>query len=74
MVLATSHLDCLLSLTMEPEDPGWCTHVLFVANAQLAMIVKAPCEEHTLIVTIERGMTATEHIDGFFGANLLDFA
>ena len=38
------------------------------------MVVKAPCEELSLLISVERGMAATEDIYGLFGANLLNLA
>ena len=73
MVFTTGDLGGLLRF-FRPDDHLRGTDILFVANSKLAMVVKAPCEELSLLISVERGMAATEDIYGLFGANLLNLA
>ena len=74
MVLAASYFHRLLLLSMHPQYSSWCAHVLLMANTKLTMVVETPCEEHTLVITVEGCVTSAPNILCLFGANLFNFS
>ena len=74
MVLTASYFHDVVALAwIKVLDPSGNTAVELVANSELPMVVKAPCEQLLLVVYVETMLISAKDVCRIFCANFLDF-